>query len=324
MTIETIFPRILVIATWFGPLPAWFPLWLTSCRFNPDLDWLVATDAKLPSIDIPANVHVVRLSMPEFAARVEAAAGFPVHFVKPYKACDYRPLYGCLTDLVPGDWEFWGHCDLDMLFGNIRAFLTPELLASHDRVFGVGHFSLYRNDEDANTFYRRPCPGLDYREILSDPQPRGFDEHIGVNRIWRFHGGRFYENESVIADIDPHIGSLRRTSTNASVPNNRRQIFGFDRGRLLRLYWKGGELHSEEFMYVHFQKRRFYLPAPSPDCERAWLTPGGFVPMADEPLSQARLKELNPAPFLPPLAELLHRARIDFRLLRRKFSGRVK
>ena len=320
MATENHFPRILVISTWFGPLPAWFPLWLTSCRFNPDLDWLVATDANLPAVDIPKNVHVVRLTMAEFAARIEQAVGFPVHFVKPYKACDYRPLYGCLTNLVPGDWEFWGHCDLDMLFGNVRAFLTPELLASNDRVFGVGHFSIYRNDETANTFYRRPYPGLDYHQIIADPEPRGFDEHNGVNLIWHFHGGRFYEDESVIADIDPHISSLRRTSSHDRVSNYRRQIFCFNRGRVLRFYLQGGQVHSEEFMYVHFQKRRFVLPAPPYDCERAWLTPSGFVPMDNEPITPDQLAKLNPSRLLPHGTEILYRARRTFGLMRRWIS----
>lgn len=324
MTTGQQFPRILVIATWFGPLPDWFPLWLTSCRFNPDLDWLLATDANLPAVDIPANVHVVPLTMAEFAARIEATVGFSVRFEKAYKACDYRPLYGCLTDLVPGNWQFWGHCDMDMLFGNIRAFLPLKLLSSHDRVFGVGHFSLYRNDENANRFYRRPCPGLDYREIIADRQPRGFDEHIGVNRIWHLHKGRFYEDESVIADIDPHIGSLRRTSSHASASNYRWQIFCFDRGRVLRFYIEGGQLRSEEFMYVHFQKRRFHLPVPPQDCDRVWLTPDGFVPMTDEPLTLAKIKELNPSPLLPPIVEILYRARRAVRLMRHEMSRCAK
>ena len=314
------FPRILVIAVWFGPLPNWIPLWLTSCRFNPDLDWLLVTDSDLPKVVIPNNVHVVRSTMPEFVARIEEVAGFPLRFQKAYKACDYRPLFGCLTELVPGAWDFWGHCDLDMLFGNVRAFLTPDLLAFHDRVFGVGHFSLYRNDDNTNTYYRRPCEGLDYREILSDPRSRGFDEHNGVNKIWRLHGGRFYENESVIADIDPKIGSMRRTSSNAKVPNSRKQVFCFDQGRVLRHYWGRGGLHSEEFMYIHFQKRRFDLPPLPLECERAWLTPRGFVEMDEEPLTPNKIVALNPAPFLPPGAEILHRARRAIRLVRRRAS----
>lgn len=325
---STGFPRILVIATWFGPLPDYFCLWMLSCRQNSNIDWLLVTDADASSIQPPGNVHVVQLSMAEFASRISDSVGFTVAMDRPYKACDFRPLYACLTNLVPGHWDFWGHCDLDMLFGDIRAFLTPDMLEANDRVFGVGHFSLYRNNEDANNYYRRPFPNLDYRRILIDPQPRGFDEHIGVNLIWHHHGGRFHEDEGVVADIDPNIGHMRRTSNYIRVKNARHQIFAFDQGRVIRFWWAAGQLQSEEFMYIHFQKRRFRLPPPQ-GCERFWLTPKGFVPMEpgrDEMTAKSfasLVRQLNPAPLFPPLRELSHSFRRSARLLRRKLSGQV-
>jgi hypothetical protein len=256
--------------------------------------------------------------MAELADRIEAFAGVPARFERPYKACDYKPLYSCLLDLAPGHWEFWGHCDLDMIFGDVRAYLTPRLLAANDRIFGLGHFSVYRNDDKTNNFYRLPHPALDYREILSDSKSRGFDEHLGVNKIWRLHRGRFHEDESVVADIDPHTRALRRTSTTSFAVNSGPQLFGFDRGRVFRLYKRGRRMLSQDFMYVHFQKRHFSVPPLPADCESAWLTPSGFIPMDSQPMTRARLQALNPSPILPPPREVLYRVRHSIRLVRRK------
>jgi len=316
------FPRILVIAVYFGRLPDYFPLWLTSCRFNPDIDWLVLTDAPTSAYDFPPNVHLSTMTMATFADRVSALAGVPAAFTSPYKACDFRPLYSCLTDIVPGHWDFWGHCDLDMLFGNIRSFLTADMLAENDKVFGVGHFTLYRNDADTNAYYRKPHPDLDFRAILSNPEHRAFDEHIGVNRIWKLHNGRFHEDETVLADIDPHIGRMTRTSNYIKVDNHRIQVFCFDRGTVRRLYWAGGAVRAQEFMYVHFQKRKFDLPAPAADVDRVYVTPQGFVPMdeAGEP-DRPLLVRLNPIPLVPPLAEMNHHLRRRLRLARSRLSA---
>lgn len=319
------FPRVLVIAVYFGRLPGNFPLWLTSCRFNPDVDWLVVTDAPTETYDFPLNVHAHTMTMAAFAERLSAFAGVPTALTTPYKACDFRPLYGCLTDLVPGHWDFWGHCDLDMLFGEVRRFLTPEILAANDKVFGVGHFTLYRNDDDTNRYYRRSHPDLDYQAILADPAHRAFDEHIGVNRIWKLHNGRFHEDETILADIDPHIDRMMRTSNYITVENHPLQVFCFDRGAVRRLYWADGAVQAQDFMYIHFQKRRFDLPMPDVPVDRVYITPRGFIPMdeAGEP-DRALLMRLNPRPIVPPLKEINHRLRRRLRLARsRLMSGRV-
>jgi len=311
-------PRVLVIAAWFGPLPTWFPLWLTSCHLNGDIDWLLATDADLSAYDLPRNVHVASITMKDLADRVQEVTGVAVQFEHAYKACDYKPLYWCLLDLAPGHWDFWGHCDLDMVFGDLNAYLKPELLGAYDRLFGLGHFSLYRNNVKVNNFYRLPHPSLDYRDVLSDPDSRGFDEHLGVNKIWHLHNGRFYENEDVVADIDPHTRALRRISTKSFADNSRSQGFAFESGRVFRYFERGGRVESEEFMYVHFQKRRFDLPPPDGAGTRFWLTPRGFVPMDDRPKTGARLRALNPAPLVPRPSEALHRVRHGIRLIRRR------
>ena len=42
----------------------------------------------------------------------------------PYKLCDYKPVYGLIFDEDLQDYDFWGHCDVDLIFGDIRKFIN--------------------------------------------------------------------------------------------------------------------------------------------------------------------------------------------------------
>ena len=44
---------------------------------------------------------------------------------------DLRPAYGVLFEEYLDGYDFWGHCDLDVLFGRIRDHLPPA--ARNDR-----------------------------------------------------------------------------------------------------------------------------------------------------------------------------------------------
>lgn len=44
---------------------------------------------------------------------------FKIAIDNPYKFCDFKPAYGeIFADYLKG-YDFWGHCDIDLLWGNI-------------------------------------------------------------------------------------------------------------------------------------------------------------------------------------------------------------
>lgn len=315
-TNEGIRARVLIIAVWFGRFPDWMPLWLESCGQNSKFHFLVVTDASRAGYNIPVNVSIVNRSMEQVAESFRQFNGAPVSLTSVYKTCDFKPLYSCLTSLVPGVWDYWAHCDLDMLFGDLSRYITDDLLESHDRIFGLGHFSIYANNSLANRFYRRPHPQLNFREILGDPKHRGFDEHQGVNKIWKLHGGRFYENESLVADIDPHI--LKVTLNPAGrLRNYRWQVLGYRAGRVFRIAATPTKIVRHEFMYVHFQKRKMSVPTSSrAEGQGVWLRPDGFQLMAhDARLTRRDIHRLSIAK--TSLSEMNHRVRRVIRSHRR-------
>ena len=56
--------------------------------------------------------------------------------------------------------QFYGWCDTDLLFGDIRSVYTDEILARYDVLSThadriSGHFALFRNTRRNRTMYRR-------------------------------------------------------------------------------------------------------------------------------------------------------------------------
>ena len=49
------------------------------------------------------------------------------------------------------EYDFWGYCDIDLIFGNIRKFITDDILDKYDKILSRGHFTLFRNKDSINT-----------------------------------------------------------------------------------------------------------------------------------------------------------------------------
>ena len=80
--------------------------------------------------------------------RFEKKLGFPVALNSPYKLCDFKPSDGEVFEDYLNDYDYWGHCDVDLIWGDIRKFVTDELLEKYVRIFSRGHCSIYRNSSE--------------------------------------------------------------------------------------------------------------------------------------------------------------------------------
>ena len=120
--------RIVYIVPYFGRLRSDFKLWLASCKMNPTINWLIYTDDKendvLLNKDIPENVMVRYISFEEMRNKIQKYFDFEIELPAPYKLCDYRPAYGEIFHDEICEYDFWGHCDMDLIFGNIRDFFN--------------------------------------------------------------------------------------------------------------------------------------------------------------------------------------------------------
>jgi len=174
--------RICIICPYFGVLPNYIGLFFQSCKTNYSIDWLIFTDCSYHGY-LPNNVKLIFTSFDDFRERVQAKFDFQISLTSAYKLCDFRPAYGVILNDYLNGYDYWGHCDLDMIFGDIRKFWTDEVLSKYDKIFTRGHLTLYRNTPIVSKYYMLPGEGYDYKNVFSNPKSRCFDEMIGINKI---------------------------------------------------------------------------------------------------------------------------------------------
>jgi hypothetical protein len=205
-------PSIRLVVPHFGPRPAYFPLVVRSMAANPDVSWLLLTEQPVP--DAPPNVAVQLCEFEDLAKRIQSHFEFEISLERPYKLCDFRPAFGeIFADELTG-YDFWGHSDLDLVFGRIRAHL-PAAAFEADKILFNGNFSLYRNTAETAGWYRHEVGKVSYRDAMTNPAAMHFDERAGIYYIVKDLGAPAW-HEDVIFDI-----SFRRYRTRAEAPPGR-------------------------------------------------------------------------------------------------------
>lgn len=159
-------------------MPWYFYYFLHSCKYNTSIDFFIITDDEVKRNDIPANVFILQKSLSEFKKLAEKKLGFNISILHPYKLCDFKPAYGFLfPELIEG-YDFWGYGDIDVVYGNLRHFLTNKLLETYD-VFSfrpeylIGSLAVYRNTKKINELFMQ---SKDYKTVFSKSKYFNFDE----------------------------------------------------------------------------------------------------------------------------------------------------
>lgn len=302
-------PSIVLILPYFGSWPSYMDLWLRSCLENHNVNWLVISDCDLPS-EPPPNLRHVRSTLSALADRISDVVGMRVCLPRPYKLCDFKPAFGDIfADEIRG-FDFWGHCDADLLFGSLRSFLSCEIFSRFDKVLIRGWLAFYRNCAEANAFYRLTAPGIDYRQAFTDPRSVLFDEFPGMARILEHHAIPYFHDE-IGADIDPFHHDLRMMQCR----NYRHQAFAWEHGEVWQYYWDGQAVRRRSFPLIHMQKRRMLVPDPDLQSAPGWyILPDKFVPKVADPYSPQDLRRLNPR---APLRDLTRQVLRPYRRLQR-------
>ena len=299
--------KIGLFAFYFGKLPPHMSVWVKTCGANPTIDWVLFTDHEV-AVDLPPNIRHVRTSLDELRERFSERLGFPVLLDRAYKLVDYKPAYGYLfADMLPG-YDFWGHCDMDVVFGDIRAFFTDDILDAYDKVQERGHLSIYRNDDRINELFMEPCEGVvDYRKVYTDRAIYCYDEFRGIWRLCQVKGIPYTDIDTLVA-IHPLRGAFRE-----SLSGRRGIVLYWERGKTYMAYLEKGEVTVQEIMYVHFRKRP--MSPPDFDVEKAeafFLVPNTFLPKEPGPLSKQEFRKMRKG--LP-----LYTLRVNAKRLYRKY-----
>ncbi|MBQ3532846.1 MAG: hypothetical protein IJA51_03980 [Oscillospiraceae bacterium] len=285
--------KILIILPYFGRFPNYFPLFLQSCRYNPTINWLLLTD-NTQEYDYPENINVVHIEFSSIQTAFQQKFDFPIVLHQPYKLCDYRPAYGYLFSEYLNGYDFWGHCDLDLIFGDLRAFFPDEQLAMYDKVGHLGHLTLYRNTPEINTLFMATLDNRQrYREVFTTEQSCIFDEwdDLSINQMFLRTGKRLWLWNDFF-DAYPHDDNLVRATRDIDfsdyswTPKIDRtpHWISWEDGNIFSHTRKNGSWEKEELAYAHFQKRDMSVNCLV-DGQSFWCLPSGFVPM-EKPTAQ--------------------------------------
>ena len=236
--------KILLTAVYFGSWPKWFPAFLASCVASRDIDWLIISDCEIKNISFP-NISFVPMTMEEFNRMASSALGINVR-KQPYTHDDLRPAYGHILGEFYKGYDFWGHVDVDVVWGDIRKFITDDLLNSCDILSSrenafAGHFTVYRNDPEINAIYRRHP---DWQQVMGDDQYHHFNEQ-GMGIFFKYClpkdlKGKIHTEWSKPLVLDWWELTRRRN--------------GWE--------WRDGKLYDgmgREHMYIHFMTWKPYM-----------------------------------------------------------------
>ena len=152
-----------MIVQWSGPLPQWIDQWLANCReirtAGHGWDFLLDDDED----SIRDRISGLGVKPPPLEGR---------------KLSDYRPALGEMYAPEIEGFDFWGHTDLDCVYGPLWDYVTDELLAetdifSNDRdPFLCGPFSLWRTETASHVFRQAP----EWRRVFESPKHFAWDE----------------------------------------------------------------------------------------------------------------------------------------------------
>lgn len=169
---------IAVLICFLGKLPWYFNYFIHSVKYNSTIDFYIITDDRNSPINPPLNVKMIYKDRRDINQLATQKLGFKTNIKDGYKMCDFKPAYGFLfSDIIEG-YDFWGHADMDVIFGDIRHFITNNVLEKHELInvrhdFLAGYFLLFKNTRKMNTLFMQ---SKDYEKVLSSEVHYCFDE----------------------------------------------------------------------------------------------------------------------------------------------------
>jgi hypothetical protein len=147
-----------VIIPWFGSFPPWINAFLNSCAPVTSVDWLIIHDKPPPDV-YPCNVEFKRFGWEEYRRLFRDKCSVELPPRPDYKICDAKVFLGTVFEEALQDYDYFGWGDLDLVYGELDAFLRPLLgqysVISFHRDFLSNHFVLFRNTPVLRGLFRK-------------------------------------------------------------------------------------------------------------------------------------------------------------------------
>lgn len=276
--------RIALVNCYIGTLPDYFQYFYETALLNPEIDFYIFNNT-FSQPNNASNVNMIPITLEDFNLLASSKLQVNIDIKQDfgYKLNDFKPAYGVIFEEYLKDYEFWGYCDLDIIWGRVNNFITSEILSNYD-VISVeaghiaGHFTLFRNQGITTDLFRQTD---DYIKVFTDSATSYDYDECGFR--WR----KSYP-----------LDELHQSSQTVSIYDIVMDLKG--KG-LLRLYlqyisrqfpdpfryvYRNGVFEDLnlglEFMYFHLfvvkNDWRFYIPQFSCLPSNFMITPEGIIP----------------------------------------------
>lgn len=281
---------IIIVLPYFGKFPNYFDLFLKSCAANKTINWLLITDQDTDSTCLPDNFIVRKTSFCNIQSIAKEKYG--VAPATPYDLCKYRVVYHEMFWDEIKDYDFWGFCDCDLIFGNLRELITNDVLDKYDKISWRGHLTLFKNISQVNNAYKSKIPG--YKTFLGcihNSEGINLFDEVGINKIFNYLGLKIYE-DLPFADLAIRNNNFICHHDIFEPDSNIHQIFQWTEQRLYRVFAHNETIHKMPVAYVHFLKRPMKWDDKSIINDSSYLiVPNKFI--KDEDLSLNKVLEYS-------------------------------
>jgi len=259
----------------FGKWPNWFNIYLKTCEYNPTINWIFFTDCGKPK-NHPKNVSFVEMVLNDFNSLASKKLGLKINLKKPYKLCEFRPAYGIIFEDYIKGYDFLGYGDIDVVYGNIKKFITEKILKDYDIItaknYLSGHFTLFKNANKTNRLYEK---NPDYKRAFNIKGFCGLDEN--ADTLF----GRIYKIESMTKCAKRFA---RKKQIKIFFKKMLKEDYHKGNKNKWHMYWNKGKLinlnRKKEFLYFHFVnskfKTNFLIPKKEKVPDKFFINKNGF------------------------------------------------
>lgn len=196
--------KIAIITFCLGEIPYWSDYFIKSCAFNTKIDWFLFTDCQIKGNNY-SNIKIIGTSLNEIGRLISKKINIKVNIKHPYKLCEFRPAFGLIFNKYLQKYDYWGYCDIDIIFGDILFFLEKVIEMDYDIIsphkkFIHGHLCILKNIPEVNNLFMLSA---NYKEIFSSERLHVFDERFNPEGIELINDDAI--NNQVLSRINKYI-----------------------------------------------------------------------------------------------------------------------
>jgi hypothetical protein len=255
--------KLAFVVPFIGELPRYAPLFFKSLASNKSVNLLLFVDRN-PTIDIPANVHVKVIDRSELLDRIRSSTGLDIAGITGHKLCDFKPLYACIFSEELSSYQWWGHCDIDLMFGNLAPWLDQNLNIEYDVVTAspmstCGHFTIYKNDSAVTSEMKAMIDNPIYKNYFLHPDSHLIDEWGAYEHICSRRRLKILTSSSLQEAITLNFVPLGITFTpSGAIACIKPDEFGVAYWKDGRTWYESDKRKSVEVLYIHFMGNKVW------------------------------------------------------------------